>query len=80
LPREEWPQEPAALLKMQETWREPYGDRRQELIMIGDAVHLSTTLRRELDACLLTDAEFAKPPKEWGTLPDPFPEWDVEEG
>ncbi len=64
---------------MQETWQEPYGDRRQELILIGDANQLDTTMRRELDACLLTDAEFARPPAEWASLPDPFPAWDLEE-
>jgi len=77
LPREEWPQEPDALMRMQETWREPYGDRRQELIMIGDPSLLSTTMRRQLDACLLTDDEFARPVNEWSTFPDPFPAWDV---
>lgn len=80
LPREEWPQEPEALMRMQETWREPYGDRRQELILIGEAEPLSTTMRRELDACLLTDEEYARPLEEWAALPDPFPAWDVSEG
>jgi len=79
LPREEWPQEPEALRRMQETWREPYGDRRQELILIGEAEPLSTTMRRELDACLLTDEEFSRPLKEWAALPDPFPAWDFED-
>jgi G3E family GTPase len=79
LPREEWPQEPEALMRMQETWREPYGDRRQELVLIGDADALSSTTRRELDACLLTDPEFARPVKEWAVLADPFPLWDLEE-
>jgi len=80
LPREEWPEEPEALMRMQETWREPYGDRRQELILIGAAGQLSTKMRRELDACLLTEEEFARPLQEWAALPDPFPAWDVEEG
>jgi len=80
LPREEWPQEPAALRRMQETWHEPYGDRRQELVLIGEAELLSSNARRELDACLLNDAEFARPVKEWGSLPDPFPAWDLDEG
>ena len=80
LPREEWPEESEALMRMQETWREPYGDRRQELILIGDAEQLSTTMRRQLDACLLTEEEFARPLQEWAALPDPFPAWDVEEG
>jgi len=80
LPREEWPQEPEALMRMQETWREPYGDRRQELILIGEAEPLSTATRRQLDACLLTDEEYARPLEEWTSLPDPFPAWDLEEG
>jgi G3E family GTPase len=78
LPREEWPQQAAALMKMQEVWREPYGDRRQELVVIGDAAYLSSSMRRELDACLLTDDEFSLPPAEWGKFPDPFPAWDLE--
>jgi G3E family GTPase len=80
LPREEWPQEPGALILMQETWREPYGDRRQELVLIGDAELLTGAVRRELDACLLSDEELARPVKEWGMLADPFPAWDLEEG
>ncbi|HEV3271394.1 MAG TPA: GTP-binding protein [Candidatus Methylacidiphilales bacterium] len=79
LPREEWPREPGALMRMQETWREPYGDRRQELVLIGDAEPLSTTMCR-LDACLLTDDEYARPLHEWAALPDPFPAWDVGNG
>jgi len=80
LPREEWPEGPDALVRMQETWREPYGDRRQELIMIGEPLLLSATMRSQLDACLLSDEEYARPVDEWATLPDPFPAWDVEEG
>ena len=78
LPREEWPDEPAALMGMQELWREPYGDRRQELVLIGDPLLLDTVMRRQLDACLLTEDEFARTPAEWSTFPDPFPAWDLE--
>jgi G3E family GTPase len=78
LPREDWPEETEALMRMQEIWREPYGDRRQELVLIGDASYLSS-LPRQLDACLLTAEEYARPVAEWGALPDPFPAWDLEE-
>jgi G3E family GTPase len=78
LPREDWPEDPDALMRMQETWREPYGDRRQELVLIGEASSLSN-LPKQLDACLLTAEEYARPVKEWGSFPDPFPVWDLEE-
>ena len=80
LPREEWPEDDESLARMQETWREPYGDRRQDLVLIGDADFLSGAARRQLDACLLTDEEYARPVGEWAKFTDPFPEWDLEEG
>ncbi len=78
LPREDWPEEPEALMRMQETWREPYGDRRQELVIVGDATYLSG-LMPQLDACLLTAEEYAIPVKDWSAFPDPFPIWDMDE-
>lgn len=77
LPREEWPEEPEALLRMQETWREPYGDRRQEIVLIGEASSLPA-ITKQLNGCLLTEEEYKRPTKEWTRLPDPFPEWDLE--
>jgi G3E family GTPase len=78
LPREEWPQDEAALRHMQETWREPYGDRRQELVLIGEAPALSA-VAENLERCLLTDAEFSLPWAEWSKFSDPFPPWDLTE-
>jgi G3E family GTPase len=78
LPREEWPEDEASLRRMQENWEEPYGDRRQELVLIGDPILLAKAARAELDGCLLTEEELARPVAEWGTMVDPFPEWDVE--
>jgi G3E family GTPase len=79
LPREEWPQDLAALRRMRETWREPYGDRRQELVLLGEAAPLAG-LTRELNGCLLNDEELARPLQAWTQLTDPFPEWEVGEG
>lgn len=78
LPREEWPEEPEALMRMQETWREPYGDRRQELVLIGDAARLAV-ITRQLDVCFLSAEEYARPVQEWTALTDPFPAWDLGE-
>jgi G3E family GTPase len=77
LPREEWPKDPAMLMEMQETWREPYGDRRQELMLIGGQGHAADAARM-LNLCLLADEEMALP--DWRALPDPFPAWDLEDG
>jgi G3E family GTPase len=78
LPREDWPREPEILARMQETWREPYGDRRQELVLLGEAARLAE-VTRGLNACLLTDREYARPVAEWRNFPDPFPVWDMGE-
>ncbi|WP_114813972.1 zinc metallochaperone GTPase ZigA [Paraburkholderia kururiensis] len=53
------------------------GDRRQELVMIGVDLD-AQAWRAKLDACLLTDAEYAAGPDAWRQLPDPFPAWDID--
>jgi G3E family GTPase len=76
LPREEWPADEEALARIRENWREPYGDRRQELALLGAAAELPAALS-ELKACVLTAEELARPPREWAKWRDPFPAWDV---
>jgi len=77
LPREEWPDDAERLMEMQDVWREPYGDRRQELVLIGRQGATSDAARK-LNLCLLSGEEAALP--DWRVLPDPFPAWDLEEG
>jgi G3E family GTPase len=77
LPREEWPPQVEALARMQEMWREPYGDRRQELVLIGEEPALKL-INQGLNASLLTETELGLGPKAWADLADPFPVWDVE--
>ncbi|MFO7704867.1 MAG: GTP-binding protein, partial [Halopseudomonas sp.] len=47
---------------------------RQELVFIGQHIDFAQ-LARELDACLLTDAEMAAGAEAWQALPDPFDPW-----
>ncbi|KAF1711313.1 hypothetical protein CSC70_05215 [Pseudoxanthomonas kalamensis DSM 18571] len=59
---------------MQRLWHPLWGDRRQELAIIGVGLDEART-RAELEACLLTDEEMALGPDGWLGLPDPFPTW-----
>lgn len=74
VPEERWPADPAWREGVRKLWHGEHGDRRQELVFIGIGMD-ETRLRMQLDACLLTDAEWALGPRAWGCLPDPFPRW-----
>ncbi|TWG82259.1 G3E family GTPase [Cupriavidus gilardii J11] len=53
----------------------PFGDRRQELVLIGQGMD-RPALEAALDSCLLTDAEMAAGPAQWQGFDDPFPAWE----
>ncbi len=76
VPRSAWPDDPAAVAEIKARWRRPYGDRRQEIVLIGMAMD-EAELRRGFRRCLLTDSELAGGPRRWRALPDPFPRWDT---
>ncbi|MEL6446559.1 MAG: zinc metallochaperone GTPase ZigA [Pseudomonadota bacterium] len=52
----------------------PYGDRRQEIVFIGQNMDKAEATAA-LDACLLTDAELAAGQAAWSQYSDPFPAW-----
>jgi len=70
----EWPDDAGWRAQVKALWQEPHGDRRQEIVFIGVGME-EAALRRALDACLLTEAEYAAGPRAWARLPDPFPAW-----
>lgn len=59
-----------------EEWREPWGDRRQQLAFIGSEMDREA-IAAELDACLLTDTEMEMGVRGWASLADPLPDWRV---
>jgi G3E family GTPase len=70
----EWPDELEERMALQEVWQEPWGDRRQEIVVIGMDLD-KALISAELDACLLNDTEIAAGPEVWRTYPDPFGDW-----
>jgi len=73
-PKDLWPDDEASVGRILENWEKPYGDRRQEIVLIGTGLDRDALTAR-FDACLLTDREMAAGPTGWATLPDPFPAW-----
>lgn len=55
-------------------WREPYGDRRQSITVLGISVD-EAEWRRRLDQCLLSDEEMAAGETTWTRFADPFAAW-----
>ena len=81
-PREEWPEDDELAAEIAADWHgspddSTIGDRRQELVLIGVALD-AERWRAKLDACLLTDEEYALGPQGWRGMPDPFPAWDLD--
>ncbi len=67
-----WPDDEDFRVHLAKHWHPEYGDRRQELVLIGMEMD-ETALRARLDACLLNDAEMQLGSSAWRTFSDPFP-------
>ncbi|MEQ8832429.1 MAG: GTP-binding protein [Alphaproteobacteria bacterium] len=77
VPESRWPEDDNGRAYIAKHWQDPWGDRRQEIVLIGSDMD-RPALERRLDACLVAEAETV----DWATfktLPDPFPEWRRQE-
>lgn len=75
-PQNRWPEDEESRDWIMGHWEPPYGDRRQELVFIGQNLD-KTAMLAELEACLLTKEEERIGLTEWPErLTDPFPAWE----
>ena len=73
VPEEDWPDDEEILRSIKESWVEPFGDMRQELVFIGQGLD-KNKVTESLENCLLTDDELLKGKEHWATFSDPFPD------
>ena len=78
-PEEEWPEEEQAQQEIQAGLVGEYGDRRVELVFIGQEID-QQRITDLLDRCLVTDAEYATGPSGWASFDDPLPAIELETG
>ncbi len=76
VPESEWPEEASVRQAMLASFEGPYGDRRQEIAIIGANMD-EARLRAMLESCLLTDEEMALGRAAWSAFADPIPHWQV---
>ena len=74
-PLDDWPDDEAERQNVRAAFEGQYGDRRQELVVIGQALD-AAALTTALDAALLTADEMSLGPDAWADWPDPFPAWE----
>jgi G3E family GTPase len=72
-----WPTEPEALEDIVREWQEPWGDRRQEIVMIGADMD-EPGLHAAFDACLLSEAELIGGLDAWAELPGSYVPWEAD--
>jgi G3E family GTPase len=73
---EHWPEDEESFSHIKSRWEEPYGDRQQELVIIGMQMD-KASIEDGFNACLLSDEELALGMDIWRTFNDPFPLWEV---
>ena len=74
IPKSRWPQDKESLSYINESWVEPFGDMRQELVFIGQGLKKDAVIK-SLDDCLLSDIDMMQGEDYWIKFPDPFPLW-----
>jgi G3E family GTPase len=75
VPESEWPEDPDYRAGIRRQMQGPFGDRRQELVFIGQNLQAGE-LEAALQQCLLSERDIAAGAPAWLALSDPFPRWE----
>jgi len=79
VPKSEWNLDDEEMIEsIKAHWQDPYGDRRQELVLIGTNINKDDIINR-INACLLTEDELSQGPNVWKTYTDPIHSWEIVE-
>lgn len=73
-PAKDWPTDGDTRLAIMQDWAPPFGDRRQEIAIIGIDMDESE-IKDRLEECLLSSQEMKNGPESWSLWPDPLPDW-----
>ena len=73
-PKTHWPADPDVVRTMMDLWEEPYGDRRQEIVIIGVDMD-QDEITKGFDKALLTDEEMELGEEHWKSFKDEFAPW-----
>jgi len=76
-PEDEWPEDEDGMDRIKSQFLGIYGDRRQELVFIGNSMD-EARICQILESCLLPDLEFVQGPDFWERLSDPFPSVELQ--
>ena len=74
VPKQDWPSDKEYLESIEESWVEPFGDMRQELVFIGQNLD-KTAMIDALNDCLVSEEDLDRGEDFWESLSDPFPPW-----
>ncbi len=72
VPKEHWPDSPDYRQTILNKFQKPYGDRRQEIVLIGIDLDVEK-LTAAFNQCLIAENLFVEGPLAWQELSDPFP-------
>ncbi|MEY2988791.1 MAG: hypothetical protein RJB13_2312 [Pseudomonadota bacterium] len=73
-PEADWVLTPEERKEVAQKWDKQWGDRAQELVVIGQSMDVAA-IRSKLDHCLLSDEEISAGDVLWAAQADPFPAW-----